>query len=144
MHDLSPNDRLEISDLYAHHFYSLDALGGGNSSRDWAETFTPDGVFSIVRAGGERLFEVRGTTELIAAYATFPAVETTRHWMNNMFVAAADGGARGGCYIIAIDIKTFPARIIRSGVYEDELVYTGGKWKFNRRTLILDRNSPAG
>lgn len=144
--DLSPADRLEISQLYALHFYFLDGLTGvvgGKPDENWANTFSADGEFSIATASGEILASVRGTADLVKIYANFPDVETTRHWMNNLITRADETGVRGGCYIIALDIKAFPGKIIRSGRYEDVLVKVEGSWKFQARKLILDPGSPA-
>jgi hypothetical protein len=41
-----------------------------------------------------------------------------------------------------MDIKEFPLRIIRSGLYEDQLVRVDAAWKFQARKLILDPSSP--
>jgi len=144
---LATADRLEISELYSRHFYSLDgltAIVGGEADQNWADTFTADGEFSMVRADGDIVAKVRGTEELVKIYATFPDVQTTRHWMNNLVMRPNESGVRGGCFIIAMDIKAFPCRIIRSGLYEDQLVKVGAAWKFQTRKLILDPSSPAG
>ena len=144
--DISSADRLQISELYSRHFYSLDgliAVVGGEANQNWADTFTADGEFSIVRANGDVLAQARGTAELVKTYATFPDDQTTRHWMNNLLLRPNEAGVRGGCYIIAIDIKDFPFRIIRSGLYEDQLAKVGAAWKFQTRKLILDPTSPA-
>jgi len=145
--DISPADRLEITELYSRHFYSLDgltAIFGGEADQNWADTFTPDGEFSIVRANGDIVAKVRGREELVKIYATFPDVQSTRHWMNNVVIRPDESGIRGGCYIIAMDIKTFPCRIVRSGLYEDQLIRASTAWKFQSRKLILDPSSPAG
>ena len=140
-------DELAIQALYSRHFYSLDgltAVTGGQADRNWAATFTPDGQFTIVRSGGERLFEARGTEQLTSAYATFPDVATTRHWINNLVIEPDGAGARSSCYIMAMNVEVFPATIIRTGLYDDRLVKVAGDWKFQSRTLILDPGSPAG
>ena len=77
--DISPADRLEITELYSRHFYSLDgltAIVGGEADRNWADTFTPDGEFSIVRANGDIVAKVRRREELVKIYATFPDVQS--------------------------------------------------------------------
>ena len=144
---LDSADRSEIAELYARHFYSLDGLTeilGGEADQNWADTFTADGEFSLVQANGEVVAHVRGTEELVRIYATFPDVQTTRHWMNNLVTRSDKSGVRGGCYIIALDIKAFPCRISRSGLYDDRLVKEDGRWQFQARKLILDPGSPAG
>jgi len=143
----SAADRADISELYARHFYSLDGLTailGGKADQNWADTFTADGEFSLVKADGEVVVHVRGTEELVRIYAAFPDVQTTRHWMNNLVTRTDESGVRGGCYIIAVNIKASPCKIIRSGLYEDRLVKVEGSWKFQARKLTLDPGSPAG
>jgi hypothetical protein len=145
--NLPSGDRSEISELYARHFYSLDGLSailGDEADQNWADTFTADGEFSIVRANGDVLVRVRGREELVKIYATFPDVQTTRHWMNNLLLRPDESGVRGGCFVMAMDIKAFPCKIIRSGLYEDQLVRVGAEWKFQYRKLILDPSSPSG
>lgn len=144
--EISSADRLEIFELYSRYFHSIDGLTavvGGKADQNWADTFTADGEFSVVRANGDVLAKVRGTAELIKLHATLPDVETTRHWTNNLLIHSDELGIRGGCYIVAMDIKASPCRIVRSGVYEDRLVKVGAAWKFQSRKLILDPGSPA-
>jgi hypothetical protein len=145
--EISSADRLEIFELYSRYFHSIDGLTavvGGKADQNWADTFTADGEFSLVGANGDVLAKVRGTAELVKLYATFPDIETTRHWMNNLLMRPDESGVRAGCYIIAMDIKDFPCRIVRSGVYEDHLVKARAAWKFQSRKLILDPGGPAG
>ncbi len=140
-------DQLAIRDLFARHFYALDGLTTlvpGAPARSWAGTFTPDGRFAIVRASGETVVEVAGRPALEALFAQFPDVERTRHWINDLLIEPIDADtADAGCYIIALDIGTNPAPIIRTGVYVDRVVRQDGAWLFASRRLILDPSSPA-
>lgn len=141
--EISSTDRLDIAELYSRHFYSLDgltAMFGGQAGQNWAETFTADGEFTMARANGDILASARGTAELVKVYATFH--HPTRHWMNHLLILADDSGVRGGCYILALDIKDLPYHIIRTGLYEDQLAQVDGDWKFQSRKLTLDPNSP--
>ncbi|MBE9192871.1 nuclear transport factor 2 family protein [Gloeocapsopsis crepidinum LEGE 06123] len=144
---LSSKDILAIQALNARHFYALDGLSNlipGDPGTNWAATFTPDGTFSIVRANGDVVIKATGTQELLRVYKTFPDVQTTRHWINDLIIEPNTQGAKGGCYIIAMNIKNDPAAVIRTGVYKDQIIKIGRNWKFKSRTLILDPNSPAG
>jgi hypothetical protein len=141
--DISSADRLEIAELYSRHFYSLDGLTaiiGGKVDQNWTDTFTADGEFTMVRANGHVLVTARGTEELVKTYATF--LHTTRHWMNHLLILPGESGVRGSCYILAMDIKDLPYKIIRTGLYEDQLVKVDAAWKFQARKLILDPSSP--
>jgi hypothetical protein len=140
---LRSSDIVDIQQLNSFYFFAIDALVEGDPAASWAATFTTTGTFSIVQ-NGQVLFQATGTQELISTYGTFPNVQTTRHWSNNLLIESSRGGAKSSCYVIAMDIGTLPATIIRSGIYRDELVKIRGNWKYQNRTLILDPNSPAG
>ncbi|MBE9098315.1 nuclear transport factor 2 family protein [Vacuolonema iberomarrocanum] len=142
---LSANDQLAIHALNSRYFYTLDGLTfliPGDAAENWADTFTPDGRFSIVRWDREVVMEVSGRKALADAFRTFPDIETTRHWSNNFFIVTDGAAIKSGCYIVAMDIKQIPARLERTGLYEDELAKVGDAWKFKSRTLILDPASP--
>jgi hypothetical protein len=144
---LSTTDILEIQDLSARYFYTLDGLDNlipGDPATNWANTFTPNGTFSIFQTNGEVLLKATGFNDLIRTYKTFPDVQTTRHWINDLIIESDVGGAKSGCYIIAMNIKNNPATIVRTGIYQDRLVKIRDRWKFKSRSLILDPNSPAG
>ncbi|WP_299407944.1 nuclear transport factor 2 family protein [Acaryochloris sp. IP29b_bin.148] len=142
---LSAEDRLAIYELNSRYFYTLDGLTvliPGDAAKNWAETFTANGTFSIVRWDRQVVMEVSGQTALADAFRTFPDIETTRHWSNNFFIVTDGAIVKSGCYIVAMDIKQIPASLERTGLYEDELAKVGDDWKFKRRTLILDPASP--
>jgi hypothetical protein len=144
---LSTTDILAIQDLSTHYFYAIDGLDNltpGDPAANWANTFTRNGTFSIVDSNGQILIKATGFDDLIRTYKTFPDVQTTRHWINDLVIEPDVGGAKSGCYIVAMNIKSNPATIVRTGIYQDQLVKVSKKWKFKSRTLILDPNSPAG
>ncbi|MEO1133796.1 MAG: nuclear transport factor 2 family protein [Cyanobacteria bacterium J06639_1] len=147
MTGLTADDRLAIQELNSRYFYAIDGLTAllpGDPDRHWAETFAPDGSFSIVDADGSILMDVQGTDALVEAYRSFPDVATTRHWINDLLIETDGDDVKSGCYIIAMNIAANPAAIVRTGVYRDRLVKGSDGWKFQNRTLILDPNSPAG
>lgn len=144
---LSTEDRLDIQELNSRYFYAidgLDALIPGDPAQNWANTFTEDGSLSLVKFDGEILQSVQGRKALVDLYKTFPDIATTRHWFNDLLIESTETGVTSGCYIIAMNIKNNPATIIRSGVYQDQLVKLTQGWKFKSRKLILDASSPAG
>ena len=89
MNNLTPEDRLEIQNLNARHFHSLDALTrvlDGNPAETWADTFHPDGTFQTVMQDGSVVFEAKGRDKLIEAHSSFPDISTTRHWICNLLI----------------------------------------------------------
>lgn len=145
MATLSAEDRLQLQELNARYFYALDGLHTlipGDPAQNWANTFTADGTFSIVQANGEPIIQIQGTQALIDAFKSFPDIATTRHWINDLLIEPAEQGVKSGCYIIAMNIKDNPATVVRTGVYQDQVVNQSGQWKFQSRTLILDPCSP--
>jgi hypothetical protein len=144
---ISVADRLAIRELLSRHFYALDgltALVPGDAAVNWAVTFTPDGRFTLVRANGEVVVEVQGRDALASAFRSFPDVDRTRHWINDLLIEPVDADTvDAGCYIIALDVGSNPAPIIRTGVYIDRIVRLDGEWRYQSRRLILDPASPA-
>lgn len=139
---LSTADRIAIDQLNATYFHAIDGLLGADSDARWADTFTPDGTFTLLDATGALVAEAAGTDALVTAWSTFPAVATTRHWSDNYLVGHDGTGVSGRCYIVALEVGASPATIIRTGVYTDQLVEVAGSWLYQHRRLTLDPNSP--
>ena len=142
---LNDQDRLEILNLNAKHFHSLDAITGileGDPAETWAETFHPKGLFQTLGSDGSLIFQAQGRDELIQAHRNFPDISTTRHWICNVHIEPHPNGARSGSYIIAMNIGENPATIIRTGTYDDLLTLKNGVWLYEKKILILDDFSP--
>ena len=142
---LREKDRLDILNLNAKHFHSLDALTyilEGDPAETWASTFHPDGLFQTITSDGKLIFQAKGRDELIDAHRNFPDISTTRHWICNVLIEPHSKGARSASYIIAMDISVNPAAIIRTGTYDDLLSARDGVWLYEKKVLILDTFSP--
>jgi lambda repressor-like predicted transcriptional regulator len=142
---LSEQDRLDILNLNAKHFHSLDALTNileGDPAETWASTFHPDGLFQTLGVDGNVIFQARGRDQLINAHRNFPDIPTTRHWISNVLVEPHPRGARSGSYIIAMNIGVNPSTIIRTGTYDDLISSKDGVWLYEKKILILDAFSP--
>jgi hypothetical protein len=143
---LTAQDRLEIQELNARHFYALDGLNvllPGDPAEHWADTFTADGTFEILNANGAKLFSSSGREELMRAQRQFPDIATTRHWIGQLLIESHPEGAKSASYIIAMNIAINPAAIIRCGTYNDLLTKTHESWKFKSKILTLDQFSPS-
>jgi hypothetical protein len=146
MPGLTTQDRLEIQELNARHFYALDGLNlllPGDPAEHWADTFTPDGTFEIHNANGDKLLSVSGREQLVEAQRQFPDIAATRHWAGELLIESHLEGAKSACYIIALNISIVPAPIIRCGTYYDLLTKIHESWKFKSKILILDQFSPS-
>jgi hypothetical protein len=138
---LAPGDLFAIQQLNARYAAALDDLVPDSASR-WAETFTPDGSFTLIAGDGKTIVvQANGAAELVALQRSFPDPHSTRHWFNNIVIEANDPGARMTSYIVALIVKQAPAVIARTGTYDDRLVCVDGAWLFIRRTLTLDPGS---
>lgn len=142
---LSERDHLDILNLNAKHFHSLDALTNileGDPAETWASTFHPDGLFQTLSADGNVIFQACGRDQLINAHRNFPDIPTTRHLISNVLIEPHPRGARSGSYIIAMNIGVNPATIIRTGTYDDLISSKDGVWLYEKKMLILDAFSP--
>lgn len=125
---LSTEDRLEIQELYARYNHAIDS-GNGTA---WAGTFTPDGIFDSGRgptAGNAAL------TEFGNAFATRLK---GRHWINNLVIDEAPGGAKGSCYLVLYNLGGEAPAILTTAIYNDELAKTGEGWRFAKRAVKPD------
>ncbi|MGH8998321.1 MAG: nuclear transport factor 2 family protein [Acidimicrobiia bacterium] len=128
MSTLDVADRLDIGELYARYCLTFD----GGDLDAWTALFAPDGTFQI--AGGVRL---SGTDELAdfakQMYAGAPGI---RHLVSNVSISAADGGARGSAYVVALGTTDDGAyRILTLGQYDDAFAKGPAGWRFHARTF---------
>jgi ketosteroid isomerase-like protein len=128
---LSTDDQLAIQDLYARYNHAIDS-GNGDA---WARTFTPDGTF----ASGANTFA--GTEQLTNFAKGFASRMKARHWTNNLVIEAADGGAKGTCYLMLLRLtpgEQPPAAVMTTALYTDRLVKTADGWRFTNRSVTAD------
>jgi hypothetical protein len=126
---LNTEDRLAIQELYARYNHAIDF----GHADDWAACFTPEGTFSSPGAP-----ESKGTAALAAFASGFAATMKARHWTNNLVLTPNGNGVSGTCYLVLLNLAAKPASIMISGIYQDELVRSGGEWKFASRKVSVD------
>jgi hypothetical protein len=125
--DLTPQDYLQIEQLYAAYNHAIDS----GDAEGWANTFTPDGVFSNRFTGRDALMGfVKSWQERGGA--------SRRHWNSNLRVVATAEGASGSVYLMLWDVGQKPATIVSTGKYEDVLVNTATGWRFKSRVVKGD------
>jgi hypothetical protein len=125
---LTAQDYIDVQQLYARYAHALDSFE--REGAGWAETFTPDGVFSRNTVGYAALVafaknwrENRGGAFL-------------QHWNNQLVITPTAQGARGSAYMMLVDRRTTPPSIMSVYEYDDELVRTAGGWRFKSRSFV--------
>lgn len=125
---LSTEDRLEIQELYARYNHAIDSGQGAA----WAATFTPDGVFDSGQG------TMSGAEALQKFGDGFASRMKARHWVNNLVLDEAPGGARGSCYLVLYNLGGEKPAILTTAIYNDELTKTSGGWRFATRRVKPD------
>ena len=130
---LSTQDLVEIQQLYAKYNHAIDS---GNAE-EWADTFTPDGVFNGRFTGREALMG------FIKTWKERMNGGNRRHWNSNLSIRGTSEAATGAVYLMLMDVSTKPASIASTGMYADELVKTPAGWRFKNRVVKVDAPAEA-
>ena len=144
---LTAQDYAEITQLINRYAYGIDTCGGNGF--DYANVFTPDGVFidrnsdAGYAAGGRVLAQGRqALAELIGGGArgckTKQVWTDWSHLMLNHEITATPDGAKGRIYLVQLGMKG-PGTIERHGGYEDVYVKTGEGWRIKSRTHVRNK-----
>jgi actinorhodin biosynthesis protein ActVIA len=130
---LTPQDYVEIQQLYATYSHALDKAEGDR----FAATFTADGEFTRGRPVG-RASEVRTPLKGTEALTRMGSVGGGRHFTANLTVTPTPDGARGSCYLLLFDARNVPATLTETAIYDDTLVRTPQGWRFKKRVVWRD------
>ena len=144
---LTAQDYADITQLINRYAYGIDTCGGNGF--DYANVFTPDGVFidrnsdAGYAAGGRVLAKGRqALAELIGGGAkgckTKQVWTDWSHLMLNHEITATPEGAKGRIYLVQLGMKG-PGTIERHGGYEDVYVKTGEGWRIRSRTHVRNK-----
>jgi hypothetical protein len=129
---LSPQDHLEIQQLYGYYTRDVDP----NSVRDASWLFASDGTFEV------RGRKYTGAKELQTFYEDLRKRQTfgIRHLNSNFLVEPTPGGARGTAYMIQVERRDAakPIDVTIFGVYHDTFVKTPQGWRFKSREFRPD------
>lgn len=125
-------DRVMITDLLARYVWAVDYGTPG----DWADVFTPDGVFEAF--GGK--MQVRGRARLMAFAADLKRTVPDLHHVTTSLVIELNhetGGNRARCKSQLNEFMSRPEAIYPNlhGWYQDDLVFGEGGWLFERRRV---------
>jgi hypothetical protein len=137
----------EIIQLGNRYAYGIDTCS--NNGYDYADVFTPDGVFIDKNSdqgfgqGGRVL--ARGREQLAALIGggskgckTKQVWTDWSHIMTNQVITPTPEGATGRIYLIQLDIKG-PGTIERHGGYEDVYVKMAAGWRIQSRTHVRNK-----
>ena len=138
---LTPQDYMEIRQLYANYVRATD-MGGGGDGSDYVANFTEDAEFEQpgrVDASGEFIrTQVKGHDGLKKMITGFHSTLkkngwSSRHTYSGLHIIPTAEGAKGSVYALIFNVTATPPFVDHSGVYEDTLVKTTSGWKFKRR-----------
>ena len=130
---LSPQDTLEIQQLYG--YYTRDVDPG--SERDASWLFTSDGTFETPQG-----LKLSGQQQLKEFYEDLRKRQSfgIRHLNSNFLLHATQEGARGTAYMIQVERRdaSKPIAVTVFGVYHDTFVKTPAGWRFKNRVFKWD------
>lgn len=135
---LTALDYFEIGQLVARYARAIDTCS--NNGYDYADLFTPDGVF-IPMFNGKPIAEIRGRERLAEASGggsrgckDVPWIEQgLRHIYTNHVITPTAEGATGVVDMLMIGLGGDPNKIEYDGYYEDLYVRTPNGWRFKQR-----------
>src|SRR5688572_4531634 len=136
--ELTALDYIEIQQLVAKYARAIDTCS--NNGYDYADLFTPDGVF-IPSFGGKPGNPIQGRERLAEGSGGGSRgcknvgwiVQGVRHLYVNHIIAATAEGASGVVDMRMIGLGGDPNKIEYDGYYEDTYVRTARGWRFKQR-----------
>lgn len=150
---LTAQDYIDIQQLAANYGYAIDKCT--NRGYDYADLYTPDGVFGIADEDGtpgtvkyegrDRLAEATGGGKNgCVDPKTVPDRYAMSHMVANLVITPAPGGATGKSYLLTVGFgdptnkeqAKLPVRAYEWGHYEDFYVKTANGWRFKTRTHV--------
>jgi len=144
---LTALDYQEITQLINRYAYGIDTCA--NNGYDYADVFTPDGVFidknsdAGFKAGGRVLASGREALATLVGGGsrgckTKLVWTDWSHLMLNHQITPTATGATGRVYLVQMGM-TGPGTIARHGGYEDVYVKTAAGWRIKSRTHVRDK-----
>jgi len=145
---LTALDYQEIIQLTNKYAYGIDTCS--NNGYDYADVFTPDGIFidkmtgDAVKQGGRVLAKGREALATLIGGGS-KGCKTKMVWtgwshiMTNHVITPSPEGATGRIYLMQMGIKG-PGSIERHGGYEDVYVKTAMGWRIKSRANVREES----
>ena len=108
---------------------------------DWANVFSPDGVFDVFRIDGAKVHKENGRSDLRRYLATkkLPPDLYDKHLICSPVVEIKGNTAKVESYIVMLrETSGEGARVYAWGRYHDTLVKRGGKWLIKERLAEME------
>ena len=125
---LSPQDYMEIQQLYARYNKAIDS----GDAEAYAAAFMPDGTFNT-HQGHDAL------VGFINRYVETMNGKLRRHWNTNLVIDGDSKTASGFVYLMMLDLTQQPPTISTTATYTDLLVKTANGWRSTKRITTADR-----
>ncbi len=145
---LTPQDYIDIEQLAARYIYAVEECTNGGY--DYADLYTPDGMFGVSEEWGvppeQWRFRAEGRDALAAAAGGGPdgcrPPETLlgygiHHVITAHVITPTPTGAVGKSTLLAIGVGGNPTTIEYQGGYEDVYVKTPDGWRFKSRVHVF-------
>ena len=134
---LTTADYLEIQQLVARYSYAVDMHGGDGSA--FAALFAADGSVGTQAKGTAQLAAFAAQTNKDRSGPAF-----TRHFVTNVVIKPAPGGATGRSYLVTIDGAEGdkPTTMLSGGHYDDVYVKTPQGWRIKSRNYVQSELGP--
>lgn len=134
---LTALDYLEIEQLVYRYGYALDS--GAENGYAYADLYAEDGTFTGTNQGpGGRTYKGRDALAALARGGR-RGPDFVSHYVTNVIVEPAPGGAVGRTYVAILDIgdggNGAMSRVDHGGLYNDTYVRTPDGWRFGSRTF---------
>jgi hypothetical protein len=137
--ELTALDYIQIQQLVARYARAMDTCS--NNGYDYADLYTPDGVFLPIINGNaipgiqgrEKLAEVSGGGSNECRNVGW-IEQGVHHIYVNHIITPTPEGATGSVDMLLIGLGGDPNKIEHDGYYEDTYVKTGQGWRFKQRT----------
>src|SRR5258708_33366989 len=126
-------DRFAINDLFVRYTTALDR----GDVETIVDCFTPDGSLdspAVGRHAGHTA--IRAFAERFARF--HERGSQLRHVISNLTAEIDGDHARATCYLLNVLTRNANSELLAPGRHESELVKSAGKWRFQKRVVILD------